>query len=251
MVRLSKLLGMLIAITACTATVEPIPTETRIYRLATSSSLESMVVSWVSAYASEFSYPEDLFLEILSAASVISATEGGEVDMAILAQDPAPGWFATPLARVAIVVILHPENEIVNLSLDDLSDLFSGRIQSWDSLEVPFGEVIPVVPIPGDPIRERFSLLVMKEQSFSPRASLAATPEAMLHKVSENPGSIGFLLSTMATDQMSISRINGLLPSTSIQPSGEYPLWVDVIAAAPSEPEGTLRHFLAWLQSKE
>lgn len=243
------LLALGLMISACAETVEPTPTQYSIYRLATSSSLQPAVVSWMNAYANDALYQGDLFLEVLPSTSLLSSVESGQVELAIIAQQPPLDWFATPLGRKAIAVILHPQNSRSSFTLEELSGLFSGRIQTWDSFDLSLGEVKPVIPMPGDAVREHFMSLVMNGQSFSPFASLVATPEMMLERVSQYPGGIGFLFFDQTIEGTNIVRLEGRYPSSSMDKPEEYPLWVDIVATAPKAPGGSLYTFLLWLQS--
>lgn len=238
-----------LAFAACTATPEPSPTQHPIQRLATSPSMRSLVVSWMEAYAHQSLYHGDLFLEVLSPESLLSSAEAGEVDLAIVAEQPPAGWFATPLGRQPIAIVLHPDNPHASFTFEELAMLFNGKVRSWDVFGQKAGEVLPLIPIPGDPFRERFAALVLDGQAFSPFSLLSATPEMLLQRVSELSGGIGFLPLNHTPQGVKVALVGGAHPGASKEKTRDYPLWVEIVATAPKQPEGSLYDFLLWLQS--
>jgi phosphate transport system substrate-binding protein len=70
----------------------------------------------------------------------------------------------------------------------------------------------------------------------------------MAQLVSEEPGAIGVLPLAAVPDSLRVIRVEGVLPGETTIASGSYPLTVPLLATSPTEPQGTLRDFLAWLQ---
>jgi ABC-type phosphate transport system substrate-binding protein len=106
-----------------------------------------------------------------------------------------------------------------------------------------------MVPLGSDELRQRFEALVMNGESPTGNALLAPTPEAMLDAVVADPNAIGYLPMSQSSEDVRNVRVDGVLLGEASLADGRYPLWMEVIAMAPTEPTGALRDWLAWVQA--
>jgi undecaprenyl-diphosphatase len=185
-------------------------------------------------------------VETLPLADAQQAAERGEVVLLIAGSDPPEGWFATPLGRLAIAVVVHPDNPVRQLSLTELRDLLAGRIQSWEALGEFARPVQPVIPPEGDELRLAVQRAALEGGRFTSASLLAPSAPAMAELVAGEPGAVGLLPLTELSEDLPAVRIEGELPA---QVGAGYPLWIAIVAAAPQEPEGVVREWLGWLQS--
>jgi DNA-binding transcriptional LysR family regulator len=122
-----------------------------------------------------------------------SLDESGSDLLIRLDEPPQPAGFAAPLASEQVVLIAHPDNSVAKLNLQDLQDLFSGRITRWQELG---GSDMPVsvwVYPPGDESRQIFDNTILRGLLNTSLAQLAPDPSAMIEAVSNDPGAIGYL----------------------------------------------------------
>jgi DNA-binding transcriptional LysR family regulator len=232
---------------ACTPTPAATPTVS-ITRVITTPAFESLVTHW----ALEYLDAQDLArieLRVLPIEGALDATEDGTVDVVIAGTQPPQGWFVTPLSLEGIAVIVHPTNSIRSITQEDLAALFNGDIESWVELDGEDLPVQPVIPLPGDEIREYINVQVLEGSDFSPDAYLAPTPLAMVEMVTKDEGAIGFMPLTQVTDVVRILRIDGILPQSATVDDGRYPLHIEILAFAPERPGGVTYEWLAWLQA--
>jgi DNA-binding transcriptional LysR family regulator len=241
------LLFLLLPITACVSTVDPTATPFSIQRIAITPEMEGLISPWLAEYA-EGSRQINLKLELFSPLEIVPSLEDRVVDLGLISQDVPEGWFATPLWREAIAVIVHPDVKLTSLDINTLAEVFSGRVESWDTLAEYSGSIQLIVPLPGSIIREKFFQVIMGDLSFDPAALIGGTPEAVFEHVKSKPGAIGFVPIWRVGEGVNIVAIGGMLPQEESVLSGAYPLWVDLVAVSPEEPVGHLREFLAWLQ---
>ena len=243
--RLGAVLALSLA--ACSGST---PTPTAPPRLVSQPFYEPVLVEWAVAYRETLSGPLPFDLDTRTRGQGLERVEQGEADLLLTSGEPPAGWFATPLGRVGLAVVVHPDNPVRDLSMDELSDLFSGLADSWDDVGGRQLPVQPVLPLPGEPIGEAFASLVLGEAKPWPGTLLAPTAAAMNQLVAEGPGAIGILPSAAVAETLRAVRIDGILPGESTIASGTYPLTVSLLATAPSEPGSPLRDFLVWIQSR-
>lgn len=96
------------------------------------------------------------------------------------------------IAVDAIAIITHPTLGINELSLEQLSDIYSGKIKNWKELDGPDLAIIPVGRNPGSGtrtyIQHRFNLI-----EFASTIHEYKTYEEIINEVSNQKGAIGYI----------------------------------------------------------
>ena len=166
-------------------------------------------------------------------------------------------------ARDAIAVVVHPSNPVERLTLQQLSDIFSGRITSWSEVG---GENCPIVLLSRESnsgthvyFLEQVVRLGDKHAPtlFSPDTLLMPSSEGISAEVRQNPNAIGYDgLGYVTPDQKTIAVAAGpggpyVLPSIETVNSGAYPIARDLYVYTAGEPQGTIAAYLAWIRSPE
>jgi len=167
------------------------------------------------------------------------------------------------IARDAIAVVVHPSNPVARLTLQQLSDIFSGRITNW--LEVG-GEDHPIVLLSresnsGTHVYFLEQVVRMGDKHgttlFSPDTLLMPSSEGISAEVRQNPNGIGYDgLGYVTPDQktLAVAADPGgyfVLPSIETVNSGAYPIARDLYMYTAGEPEGVIASYLAWILSAE
>jgi phosphate transport system substrate-binding protein len=178
---------------------------------------------------------------------VVSAVEAGEVELVVSSLEPPAGWFATPLGSEAVAFAVHPSNPVRGLSLPDLRRIYAGQSTNWSEFGGANLDVVPVIPLRGDELREAVAEVVMGGLRFTTNALLAPTPEASLALIREHPGAIAILPLVAGGEGVRLLAIEGIGPDLGDE---RYPLRLEVLGYAPEEPAGVVREWLAWLQAE-
>lgn len=244
---LSAILLLALLVSCASPATEP-PPASPLPRLATTPALEPWVSQWVAAYRLEHG-SLGFEVEVLPPAAALEAVEEGEVALLVAGIGAPDGWFATPLGFEGIAVLVHADNSVRSFSLSELDALFGGRMRSWTDLGGAEGGVQPVIPLAGDEVRLRFETVVMGGVSSTSYSLLAPSPAAMLSMIASDPLSIGYVPLSLNAGEAWIARLEGVLPGETTLADGTYPLLLEVIAMAPTEPQGVLRDWLAWVQA--
>jgi len=167
------------------------------------------------------------------------------------------------IARDAIAVVVHPSNPVDSLTLQQLSDMFTGRITDWSEVG---GEDRPIVLLSRESnsgthvyFLEQVVRLGDKNGAalFSPDTLLMPSSEGISVEVRQNPNSIGYDgLGYVTPDQKTIAvaaEPGGpfVLPTVETVNSGEYPIARDLYMYTAGEPQGAISAYLAWIRSPE
>jgi phosphate transport system substrate-binding protein len=239
-----------VLLTSCATATQPTPTLESLPRLVTTPALEPWVIDQAQAYADAHG-PLPFDVDVLPPQAALAAAQEGTADLIVAAIEPQAGWFATPLATEGIAVIVHQDNPSRSFSTEQLADLFSGRIASWEAFDADPLEVQPLIPLAGDEVRQRFETLVLEGNQATTNALQAPSPAIMASMVAEDPGAIGYLLHVDLPEGVNMVRIDGALPIPTNIARGSYSLTLEILALAPIEPAGPLRDWLVWLQASD
>lgn len=163
---------------------------------------------------------------------------------------------AVPIAVDGLVFVLHPDNPIDALSLDELSAVLSGQTTDWSQLGGENGEISVVAPAEGGladlALRELF--LTPRSVNMSSGAITVADDAAVTAEVMSNPNAIGVL--GLGAD--SGPKRAGIIGACGLTPrptefaalAGEYPLHRTLVLLSDA-PAGTAAELAVYASSDE
>lgn len=125
------------------------------------------------------------------------------------------------LAYDGIALIVHPSNTVSNLSVEQVHDLFTGKITSWAALQ---GEDKPVVLIgreAGSGTRDGFESVTNSVNECQYRQELTSTGD-VITTVAQNPNAIGYASVASLKDNVKVLSINGVAPTEENIAKGDY-----------------------------
>ncbi|MBT3240675.1 MAG: PstS family phosphate ABC transporter substrate-binding protein [Chloroflexi bacterium] len=166
------------------------------------------------------------------------------------------------IARDAIAVIINPENPVEKLSLQQISDIYSGKFTNWSEVG---GEDRPIVRLSRETnsgthvyFLEQVLRLGDKENPtfFSPLTLLLPSSEGIISEVSQNPNAIGYDGLGYITDEVKVVGVSQvgsteyIYPSVATVNSGEYPIARDLYMYTNGQPVGEIEEYLNWIFSE-
>lgn len=167
------------------------------------------------------------------------------------------------IARDAIAVIVNPENPVNNLTLKQLSDIYSGKINNWQEIG---GEDRPIVRLSRETnsgthvyFLEQVVRLGDKENKtlFSPDTLLLPSSEGIGAEIRQNPNAIGYDGLGYVTEEMKVIGVaisdggEFVLPSSETVNNGAYPVARDLYMYSNGTPTGIIKDYLDWLLTPE
>jgi phosphate transport system substrate-binding protein len=167
------------------------------------------------------------------------------------------------IARDAIAVIVHLDNPVDYLTLEQISDIYSGKINNW--MEVG-GEDRPIVRLSRETnsgthvyFLEEVIRLGEKDNTtlFSRDTLLMPSSEGISAEIRQNPNAIGYDGLGYVTEEMKVIGVATapgeayIYPSQESVNSGEYPIARDLYMYTNGQPEGEIADYLAWILSAD
>src|SRR5690349_23519073 len=165
------------------------------------------------------------------------------------------------IARDAIAVIVNPENPVSELTLQQLSDIYSGVITNWNELG---GEDRPIVKLSRETnsgTHVYFLETVLRlgdsdnETLFSMDTLLLPSSEGIIAEVRQNPNAIGYDGLGYVPDDLkmiAIAKDAGgayVLPSIATVNDKSYAIARDLYMYTNGEPTGIVKEYLDWILS--
>ncbi len=167
------------------------------------------------------------------------------------------------IARDAIAVIVNPENPVNKLTLQQISDIYSGKITNWSEVG---GEDRPIVKLSRETnsgthvyFLETVLRLGSKEDKtlFSTDTLLLPSSEGIISEVRDNPNAIGYDGLGYVPDDLkmiAIAKEAGapyVLPSIETVNDKSYAIARDLYMYTNGEPSGAIKEYLEWILSAE
>jgi phosphate transport system substrate-binding protein len=165
------------------------------------------------------------------------------------------------IARDAIVVIVHLDNPVDHLTLEQISDIYSGKINNWREVG---GEDRPIVRLSRETnsgthiyfLEEVIRLGEMGNTTlFSRDTLLLPSSEGIGAEIRQNPNAIGYDGLGYVTEEMKVIGVAStpgeayVYPSQETVNSGEYPIARDLYMYTNGQPQGVIADYLAWILS--
>lgn len=167
------------------------------------------------------------------------------------------------IARDAIAVIVNSENPVSELTLQQISDIYSGEIINWSEVG---GEDRPIVKLSRETnsgthvyFLETVLRLGDKENKtlFSMDTLLLPSSEGIISEVRQNPNAVGYDGLGYVPDDVkmiAIAKEAGgayVLPSIETVNDKTYAIARDLYMYTNGEPTGIVKEYLAWILSDE
>ena len=167
------------------------------------------------------------------------------------------------IARDAIAIVINPQNPVNELTLQQLSDIYSGKIKNWKEVG---GEDRPIVRLSRETnsgthvyfLEEVLRLGDSENKTlFSPETLLLPSSEGIGAEVRQNPNAIGYDGLGYVTDDMKVIAVareaDGpyVLPSADTVNRGEYPIARDLYMYTNGQPTDIIATYLDWILSSD
>ncbi len=190
----------------------------------------------------------------------IRTAASGQTDLGGSCRPPKPdlsdeekGVKMTQVAWDALVIIVHPDNPINNLTTDQASSIFKGKIRNWKDVGGKIGKIKVVVrrgKISGVGYMARNLLFNDPNFNFYPRAISLKSSAPVEKAIEKTKSAIAITGVSSATKRkVKILKLNGTDPTKSNITSAKYPYFRPLYLMTRGEPTGQTLAFLDWILS--
>lgn len=168
-----------------------------------------------------------------------------------LAKSKGVNPVAHTVAIDAIVPIVHPKNKVNDLSIDQLSQIYQGKITNWKEVG---GDDIPIVVVSRDSSSgtfESWGHLVLNNAKVTPKAQMQASNGAVVQAVSKNRYAIGYIGLGYINKSVKPLTVSGVKASAETAIKKEYPIARPLYMYTNGQPVGVVDQFIKFVLSPE
>ena len=158
--------------------------------------------------------------------SGIKAVEAGTCDIGLSSrslkdEEKAAGLTETVLAYDGIAIIVHPDNPVSDLSIDQIAKLYTGEITNWTDVGGKDTEVVLIGREAASGTRDGFESITGTKDKCQYRQELTSTGD-VITAVSQNPDAIGYASLASIKDSVKALNVDGVTPSEATVKDGSY-----------------------------
>jgi len=164
------------------------------------------------------------------------------------------------VARDGIAVVVHPDNPVKELTLEQLSRIFAGQSLRWSDVGGPAEEIIVLSRESSSGTYVFFQEMVLKKQDYIQDAKLLPATSSIIQSVSTDKWAIGYVglgYALAAKDKVKIIAVKegdtsaAVMPSDETVKTGQYPIARPLYFYLNGEPKGTVKKFVDFCLSAE
>lgn len=133
-----------------------------------------------------------------------------------------------PVAHVVafdgLAVIVNPKNPVKALPMQQISDIYTGKISNWKELGGEDAKIVIVSRDTNSGTYETFNELVLKKAPVAKDAEYVGSNGQARTRVNTTKNAIAYVGLGFADDSVKTLSVNGILPNAKSVSSGKYPI---------------------------
>jgi phosphate transport system substrate-binding protein len=163
----------------------------------------------------------------------------------------------------ALTVVVHPSNPISKLTIDQLADIYAGKIKNWKEVGGNDKEIVVLSRERNSGTHVYFLEQVLRRgnpkgpEEYAAGVLMMPSSQAIADEVSSNPDAVGYFGLGYLTGKekgVAVARDSSgeyVLPAIDTASSGKYPIARALLIYTDGEPKGTVKDILAFVLSDE
>ena len=156
----------------------------------------------------------------------IEAVLAGRCDIGLSSRDlkdeeKSKGLEGTTLAYDGIAIIVHPDNNVADLSIETIAKIYTGEITNWKDVGGKDGEIVLIGREANSGTRDGFESITDTEDKCKYRQECTSTGD-VITAVSSNPNAIGYASLASVKNSVKAVSVDGVKPSEATVKDGSY-----------------------------
>ncbi|MBU1341290.1 MAG: PstS family phosphate ABC transporter substrate-binding protein [Proteobacteria bacterium] len=171
-----------------------------------------------------------------------------EVDLA-----NTKGVYPVPfrIALDAIVPVVNPQNTVSDLTMEQLKDIYMGKIKDWKDLGGTPGQIVVISRDSSSGTFGVWKDLVMEKDRVIPNALTVPSNGGIVQAVANTPGAIGYVGLGYLSHEIKAVKVDGILGSEETTLNGSFPISRGLFMFTKGWPQGDTMGFLSFVLSKK
>ena len=152
------------------------------------------------------------------------------------------------VARDGIAVVVHPDNPIKEISIEDIKAIYTGEVSRWDKVGGK-GTIVVVSRDAASGTFEAFNELALNNAKLTDAALMLASNLEIARTVAQTPGAIGYIGLGYLSDDVKALKVEGVMPSEATVNDNSYPLARPLFMYTNGNPKGLAKGFIDFVMS--
>ncbi len=189
--------------------------------------------------------------------SGITAVLEGRCDIglssrALKDEEKAKGLKETTIALDGIAIIVNPSNAVSDLTVEQITRIYTGEITNWKELGGKDSEIVLIGREAGSGTRDGFESATGTKDKCKYRQQLTSTGD-VIATVAQNPNAIGYASLAAIKDTVKTLKVNGVAPSEATVKDDSYKIQRPFVFVTKdgTELSQTAQKFFDYATSKE
>ncbi|ADQ42044.1 phosphate binding protein [Caldicellulosiruptor acetigenus I77R1B] len=162
------------------------------------------------------------------------------------------GWQEIKIAEDGIAVIVHKSNPVSNLTIDQIRDIFSGKIKNWKEVGGKDAKIVVVTREEGSGTRGAFEEIVMgKSAKITDSAIVQPSTGAVKTTVSQDENAIGYISIGVLDSTIKGVKVEGIEPTEKNVKLGKYKIKRPFLFLVSKNPSKVTKAFIDFVLSDE
>lgn len=184
----------------------------------------------------------------------VQATMNGTCDIGASSRNLKPserGLRTILIALDGIAVILHKDNPLEDLTVEQVRGIFTGKISNWRELGGLDKEIIPVTREEGSGTRVSFEDMIMGGEAISDACLVQDSNGAVREIIATTLQGVGYISIGLVDDREKAVAINGIQPTLANLVTEKYRFSRPFLFLMREEPRGHCKRFIDYVLSSE
>jgi phosphate transport system substrate-binding protein len=163
------------------------------------------------------------------------------------------GRYPVPFAVAydCIVPVVHPSLSLVNVTMAQLKDIYSGKVKNWKEIGGPDKPVVVISRDTSSGTYEVWDEKVLKGEKVFPGALLQASSGAVVQAISKNPNAIGYIGIGYVDSSVKALLVDSIKGSAETTLNGTFPISRALYMFTPGWPTGEVAKFMNFMLHPE
>lgn len=183
----------------------------------------------------------------------VQAALNGTCDIGMSSRNLKPeeqGLMVILLALDGIAVILHRDNPIEDLTVEQVRSIFTGRVTNWRELGGFDADIIPVSREEGSGTRASFETLIMAGEAISDACLVQDSNGAVREIIATTLQGVGYVSVGLVDDREKAVAIGGVRPTLANLITEKYGFSRPFLMLLRREPSGDVKKFIDYALSE-
>lgn len=191
----------------------------------------------------------------------IKAVSDGTADVGMSSrelsdQEQALGLKETVVAHDGIAVVVNPANGVLDLTIDQVKDIYEGKITNWSQVGGNDQDIIVVTREAGSGTRSALEEIVGlqdsdKASTITDTALVSEGTGSIMATVASKEAAIGYISLGYMNDTVKGVSIDGIVPSSETVKSGEYKISRPLLLLTKEDANENTQEFVNFVVSED